>query len=1815
LAVVSVFVAATVTFGLVGAVAPASAEGFNFVCSASAEPPDGSGSNPGEFEQLRNGLALALLQGNTLWHFKGLAPPGVPVAGGGTVDPVTGGTLFERTMSPARLGENQNVDFFDPASVPGANGAELSFGLNLRNRAGQANDDLGMKRLFSQNFGVPNDSGTDIEVVGIDIDVDANAAMTALASGFRGAFEGVFVYKLADGTDQVGGVRVTMDSLQATSKIPDDASLSIVFKKPADPNHTFFAFGQKAHYASFNGVDNQPAVGFGMDLAVVEPGPVERDVLSAKADWTAAPRQVALGLAQLCPDRGHVAWNMDPGGLPHPETASLNLKFRSGDRLGQTINVDDGLGGTKSIRADEVVLDGHVDGLPRLMDFIMLRDAMSFTRSGEVAPDVTVDRFHMADDDPATTDDRPLFVTAQATDVPRHLLFHVDRNPTTGAIDRGELTSWTLACPGDPTPPGAPAPPDVRRPDLVDTLPLFPAGCQRHNLAPIPSAEVNVQNWLPEDLDAQAATADLRTAPVDANQYGFFASRDLNSLSTKPLFAFGGRIKGLQRVTVDLRGDPPGGDKTRIYVERAPVPAADDSARFVVDVDARTSLDEVANTKTRVTADATVTDLPNAIRIDSETTDTSPLDITWRADAPFAVTNGTVDAQFPGREAIVVHGAFETGAVGAGPLPPAARVQVTQEADESGGAVHYSAPTAPTDGFPSPVVPAFDPTAIARLHAGAELTSHNDRVDNLGTRVHADIDVPQPVDISWDTSADGRLSSVEGSLCDPATPAACAATRFDATAARGLRGPVAFADLLTPPVLPTATAPVSEAVPAFTEFRPGSGARAVILSPDSWGADARVTGVARFFYHREPQDIGVQLANTTDQPFRVNLLDASQVVDIGADPRPQLIFADAALDRLPQNIRIRQSDLASAPDQPWLWVNTEDLAIDDIGDVDFSEDPAGTRPRLTGVLRIGDAQALRDELPVAAPTRDGSVSGADVRADFDLDNQLLALDGSASVEVPRHVAIFRPTLVRCDETSADVSSCQNRQTYEIDKTETVAVQFKTTAHEFGDLNVNGDIHGDGLDWTVDGRVEHVPGSFVGGLTLANNLRLPWVDINVDFNANAPLGAVRASVFDHNLPVEYRQDADPVDQGQCTETDDQCTANYAVELTNVPAELHVAAKIQGAAEDRLTPSPVEPPDPAEPETDVGGIAYVHAQLDLGGTATQLLVQGREASDGQFVGILKAFDAADAPTAVSGFLNARVDHITTSLNNPTDPSDPFEEFVFDGGGLVGAISGNVTVGRIFQLLTLPLDLIIGAFLELFFDGTLTTKFDLDFDLPLFVGFDRVDTIRFGMSGPTLSVDEHHPGDGGPATIATRQQSLASESDLTVDGGFFHHRDVKFAFDPILEDFDISNSTDDSLQDLGIFQHSKCKTQDEDNVCYFLATNEVTLDQVSASPREDGFTSGDALLDFFFTADNRSEMDDENTGFVEPGVEFYKGLANASDPVEASAFFLPDLATAPVAINEATFGERSVCCNTTSFAQFQTGEDPPPPPTTQNFGAVCDISTSDGVAGGPRAIGSDGTEYVVVVVRSNAVPEDAGRTFCDATRLVLEAHYPANPADGAGAIGQVRWSITLPTPDGLEPGGECIVEDVRCEFATTVTPQADGSVRVATDTTKFTDGVDGASIDTTVFVSFPPSGDFAKRLALGACCPSPDIQDGESSTLGTARTWVDASGHPGFHRQEAARVDGFSAAAVAGDEAGNASLDPCVIAPSFGCSALPDGETAQWVFGDGTLTDKLGGDLDTQAHRYPHTPGADSHLGILIHYDGNGEVVDKAYFTVAT
>jgi hypothetical protein len=1383
----------------------------------------------------------------------------------------------------------------------------------------------------------------------------------------------------------------------------------------------------------------------------------------------------------------------------------------------------------------------------------------------------------MADNDPAHPQNLPLFATAHATSMPRHILVTATLDPTTGAFTRAELTSWVLSCPGEPPPPSPAAPDDVRRLDLPLTLPSFPVGCVRWSLTPIPSIQVVVQNWLPEDLRGQAAAAGLATAPLDANQFAFFATRPHNTLSSDGLLAFGAKINGLQRATADFTAPPVGGTGTRLYLERGPVSGADDSAKLVGDVDLRTSDNEALNAGIRVASSATITDLPDTIRIDYTNTPTQPFDFTWRADAGIALTNGVFDVLLPAPTAVALHGAFETGAVGAGGLPPAGDLLLSQSADQLTNSVQWNNPAPPTDTFPTPTVPPFDPTTITRLHAGAEISTLSQRNAGMAIRVHADIDVPQPVIVTWVTDPDGTINSATGSLCDPAAPAACAATTLDATAAMGPRGDLSPASLLTPPTLPVPDPAIQSTVQPFTDFRPGSGARAVILSSTSWGVDLLVRGVARVAYDRSPQSYVVQLANSSPQPFRAEVLDAS-------DPS-QVVFADAAIDALPQQIRVQLTD--GTNNRPIVWVNTENVALTDINSVDFSTtDPPGSRPVITGVVRIGDPGILANNVPAASrmtPPRTADHKGLDILGGFDADHGNFGVDASFALDLPRQVAIWKPTVSNCSETASppvNVDTCQSRPSYEIDRTQTVGLEFKTTSASLGDLVVQGFIFGKTTKLGVKGAIANVPGQLQGNLSIANNARLPWTTVDTSLTGNAPLQSVSVDVTNGNQPVSYETDGVT-----------QPTPNYAVRLTNVPQQLAVNTRLL-KPESRVSDGPVAPTDPCSPSPGVTDeFGYAHAQLDLmGGNSlgqAELNVDLQQA-DNQTTAKL----TANVP--VSGWVNARMDHVKFNINSDCEAStlQRIEVGLYNvvANGIKGAAVGFEEAGPIGLIGGAVIGALIGLFFAIFESPSVTFNATIDADLPFFVQFDKVTEVDVGQNLLTLSVLQNQPQGGNQLTFGFRQQSLDDEQSFSADGAWFHSRTVSYKgsdLGPFTDDFDVHNAIGgqtgpEALATIGVYDHDLCASDNQEhNPCYEPGNDNV----VNVSSNAANF-----LFDPFFNPDNRSELKnhESDAAQISPGTTLFRTFARKGQPVDPDAFRFSDLQS--TSAQSANFSLQTNCC---ADAHIIIGINQPTDVDIGNQGAVCEfpIVDADSVA---RA--TDGTEYTVTAGgTTDAVKPTAQRSLCSNTSYVLEAHLPKVPNDPR--LGPLRWAVRLPIPAGLETNGVCQQHNVHCDLSFGVDPQADGSVHVTETTTVVTNGVKESSLTYTI-ADDPFAANIGKELS-GECCPAPDIQTGDTPTFGgVMHALVDASGQPGFWQDPDTAVDTFAAttdgiAPVAGSP-GEFTLDPCAIA-GF-CGQLADGQQLVWLFGDGT-TLPVTGALDVQHHVYPTSSTPQPFMGELV------------------
>jgi hypothetical protein len=1149
------------------------------------------------------------------------------------------------------------------------------------------------------------------------------------------------------------------------------------------------------------------------------------------------------------------------------------------------------------------------------------------------------------------------------------------------------------------------------------------------------------------------------------------------------------------------------------------------------------------------------------------------------------------------------------------------------------------------DTFPTPAVPAFDPTTVTSVHAGAQISTLEERAAGIGIRVHGTLEVPQPVDVTWNTDADDKLESFVASFCDPAAPAPCQGASLDGSAVKGPQAPLSPAELLTPPTLPAPSPELAAAAAPFTDFRPtGSGVRAVLLTDDLWGVDAVIDGITRAEYRTEPTDVVVQLANTTPQPFRINLLDASNTLLVEGVERPQVLSADALIDRLPDEIRVRYDD--SDPTQPIVWVNTEDLDITGIDTVDFDEtDPPGTRPIVTGVVRLGDAAVLGLLMPVGnRPTapRAATDPGVDLWAEFDTSNGLFGVDASTAVDLPRHVAIWEPQIAECGIDTPPVDECQGHPVYDIDETTSVGVLVKTTSETHGDLVINAGITGQ-ANLLVHGAIANVGGQLEGSVDIAQNRRLPWQTVNATMATNAAMESVLVEIVDRDYDFD-RDDSNGIQQpAYRSASATQTTTNYALSLTNVPRGIEVKGRMQ-TVEPRLHGLPAEPPsdDPCSPkrDEDLPGpeIGYMHAELDLGiygdDEVAALGVDAREI-DGNFAARLRS----DEP--ITGFVNGLVENVRVVINADCDPVTGFDQFLVTAGGIaligIGAAIGAIG-GPIGAVIGGIIGGIIAGLLGLFSDAEVTLAIDLDVDLPFFLGFDDTTDIRAGLAGLTLSADEQSVA-GGPAEIGFRQQSLSHEDPFTADGAFFNSRSTTYIGDDIPgigEDWNASNSLTNQIADVGLLPWRDCNDYDTDDPCPTNGgTNVVAIDDFPSTPRDDGYSSTDILVDMFFNAGNRSHLADEDGGLADPGKSIYEGLAGGGQPFEVGAFDFSDLPVPPVTPSSASFTFTTLCCSDVTFV------DPfdPSVTTTQEFGPVCSISTQEGLVGGPRATASDGTEYVVAVVPNQQVPVGAPRAFCDNTRFVLQASLPQEaPALADERLGPPRWSVALPLPDGLEDGGECDDEDfvfgppfdeegVRCEVTFTVTPQADGSVQVESTTSAVTNGADGDSVDFEATALFP-----SDIIAAFFCCPEGDVRDGDSTeVLDLRRAWVDSSGHPGFFGEDAALVDDFAVTTggvTVGTE-GDVTLDPCAIA-TWACDpGRGADERTRWVLGDGVVSDSVAGVPGVVTHRYPVTDGTDLFLGILVRLGPGCEdtepnlpaigtdcqVLDKTYFRVST
>ena len=130
--------------------------------------------------------------------------------------------------------------------------------------------------------------------------------------------------------------------------------------------------------------------------------------LSMDLDWGAAPRGVAVGVGRSVPTRRR-SRGTTAGCRPGRRVGRRRRGVRHRGRP-----ADPSAGARRQARQHHG-RPRHDHGVPAQMDVILLRDALSFTRSNDVAPDVDLSRSGDGRRRPAHPEDLPLFATADAT--------------------------------------------------------------------------------------------------------------------------------------------------------------------------------------------------------------------------------------------------------------------------------------------------------------------------------------------------------------------------------------------------------------------------------------------------------------------------------------------------------------------------------------------------------------------------------------------------------------------------------------------------------------------------------------------------------------------------------------------------------------------------------------------------------------------------------------------------------------------------------------------------------------------------------------------------------------------------------------------------------------------------------------------------------------------------------------------------------------------------------------------------------------------------------------------------------------------------------------------------------------------------------------------------------------------------------------------------------------------------------------------------------------------------------------------------------
>lgn len=1732
-------------------------------------------------------------------------PPGTTVPDA-QVDPTTGWLTVHREK-PYQLGGVVNFDIFDDRTVTDAGGAEVTVFPVLRASTLDANllsataenPDRQLHQLLTQNFAlradhpalIPNpfpgfpplQTPFTVLVGGIELVVTGADALRELPHGIRVEASVGVEFRRASGATATTRVTEIIDSTVPDGVFPNSTSVGVAFP---NSSHHVAASARITHKGRDAAVQALPPLGFGIKLDELlrnEQGSVTEVVpsLTAATRWTHAPGRFAVGLRQYCQwndpafrSTAHLGWSV--GDLAEPTDTRLDLDVRSGIGVGLPLTLAGGQGA--SARADEIALDVSLLGVPARFDTIFHPDDATFTRSEDVRPDLLVRRLQLATDDPSTTSDSPLHMNGAVRQLPEHLLARAALGEA-GELTELDISGWNLVCDGEVAPSEPATDESIARNLLRDTLPLYPTGCRRHSMVAMPHAGVMLRNWLPDDQRAFYAAVRFQPpapfdrypfnefTPFDEQQFAYYATT-ADSMPWGEVWTIGGQVDDLERIAFRSQPDSAGAS---LYWQRASEPAEviADPALLIISVDDRTDrVDETANSGNHVSVQATVVDLPTSARIDIGGSERSPVDFQYRATGPIQISDGRATLQTPGRPGDPDDGAlrgraqFETSDSDA--FPPTGRLEMSHRtsAGRTTDVIRWS-PAAPVnDTFPTPTAPAYDPdTSRVRMKVGAEISTRGERSRGLALRGFADLSSNQRARVTWFTE-DGSLSRVDASFCAPTAP--CPGASVFATLVYGRVAQDGPAGLLGAPRMPRPTRVVAAANPALTPMS-RSGLQALLLGPTNWGITTRITGVVRFSYSATGPgpDLSLRTTARPDNPvaqeFRIGVID----VGVGnplIPPGPSILFADARLSRLPGQIRVKVGDSGSLPSgEPWIWVNTDDILLNSITGVDFSrpQPPAVRLPVIEGTVRSGTLRMLSDR-DALAPTahRVTARYGFDVRARIETGHDSVlalrrsrgtGLDASFRVVVPRHVAVWKP--------STEILPSAGVPHYEPNDRQRLTVAARTTLANLGSLDATIDLYErDRHDLRIRAHASSVPGQLDARLVMTSNRRLPWDTYTLDATMNSPIQLLYVDVFDREHPLAY---------GRSGVSDaPSITANYAVELHDVPRAVHVRAKVLGS-EPRIEP-PV--PDAA----DVGGeLGFAHAlvYLDPFGrspASAEVEILADLTGAGELRGSL------ESTVPISGFFGARAD----------------------------ALSIDRTISKNVMLTTATVDT------------------DVTLDLPLMVEFAGMSDIRFAQRGLTLSIDEKIAAGGRSTLLTIGQRSLPHEPTYTSRGAYYHSRRVAFGASGscwfIAECWDIGGTTTtESFGDVAIFDWHHCHggrlgvldwflMQPNPDPRLFTACADPRYEQVNQVSvtafergawyprvpiRSSGWRSADLLLDPIFSWADRVEMSFEEGGLAYPMTEAYMALANlgpafTSDEIAATPTIQLRTTTWPPVTN-ALQSIRTRVGRSRATAFDGSGQ----PPFNWSS-ASCSSTDVNPNRLTNVAIGSDGTRYYL---RPDCIALDmryASKPPIDLIRgFDLHAVFrnPTNDPD----LGPTRWRVRLPLPPGFDEAddrcdtGVGLGSATYCRVTAEIRPRDDGTVTVTL-----------TSLD-------------LGRWGLGI-----------PRTIGSVNAWFDASGHPGGRDSDGGRVSSFIAEGVfaLNTTTGSAVLDPARSAPN---TCFPQICTSyRWLFGDGQMSERMATSaLGPVEHHYP--PGTavsprEFHAELII-YGVGGEVVRRHRFAV--